>query len=148
MSAIMAALGLYAFELATTPYQSRDRTTSQNWAKADRVGATPSYQWVGQGEDKITLSGTLYPAISGGTPSLDRLRTMAATGKAWILTSSLGENLGRWHIDSVQEAQSEFCGPGIAQKITFSLALTRCADDDPDALGDLATSTPTGEAWL
>lgn len=148
MSAVMACLGLFPFELATTPYESQARDTSQNWVKADRVGAGPSYQYIGPGEDKITLTGTLYPSLTGGVASLDRLRAMAQTGKAWILTDAQGQNRDRWFIANVQETQTEFFGPGVAHKITFSLALTRCADDSPASLGNLSLSDPNGEAWL
>lgn len=46
-----------------------------------RVGARPSYQFVGVGEEVMTLSGVLMPEITGGRISLELLEKMGDTGK-------------------------------------------------------------------
>lgn len=138
----LMALGLFTFGLKTAPFDTLRRTTSQRWASNNRVGRGPGHQWVGPGEDSITLEGVLMPELTGGTVNLDKLREMAATGKAWILVSGTGEQMGKWFIESVEESRSHHAGPGLPRRIGFTLQLKRYWGDAPEQLGALMTSNP------
>lgn len=134
-SSVMMALGLFVFGLNTVPYQQLQRQTSWRHPSSSRVGRRPARQFVGPGDDTITLSGTLYPEITGGKISLSMLRYMAETGKAWPLLEGTGWFYGLFVIEDISETGSLFFGDGSARKIEFSLKLTRVDDDIPDIVG-------------
>lgn len=138
----LAALGLFVFKLKTAPIDTIKRTTAQRWEAKNRVGQGPAWQWVGPGEDTITLDGTLVAGLTGGAGNVDKLREMAAGGKAWILTLGTGDVAGQWFIKSVEETRSNLIGNGQPRKITFSLTLERYWDEDAGKLGKLMDSLP------
>lgn len=137
---MMMVLGLFVFMRSTAPYQTLAQERTWRHAKNDRVGRSPKYQYVGPGEDKITLSGILYPEITGGDISLGLLHTMAFTGSAWPLIEGTGAIYGMYVITSIQETRTEFFKDGKARKIEFTLNLDRVSEDLREALGDLSLS--------
>lgn len=132
----MMALGLYVFGLHTTPYQQFQRTVSWRHPTNSRVGKPPASQFVGKGEEPITLSGVLYPEITGGVISLAALEEMGDQGKAWPLIEGTGRYYGLFIIEEMSETKTEFFNDGAARKIEFSLKLSR-TDDNPSLLGAL-----------
>ena len=132
---MMMALGMFVFAVPTAAYQQLQRQTAWRHASQSRVGQRPAYQYLGPGEDTISLSGTLLPEFTGGRVSLDLLRVMAEQGKAWPLIEGTGRIYGLWAITSVSETDSVFFRDGMPRKIEFELALTRVDDDQLDLLG-------------
>lgn len=135
---MMMALGLFVFSLHTVPYQQLQRQMSWRHPSNSRVGRRPAHQFLGPGEDTITLSGVLYPEVTGGKISLAMLQSMADTGKAWPLIEGTGLIYGLFVIDDISQTHSFFFPDGAPRKIEFSLKLTR-VDDEPDLLGKLTT---------
>lgn len=137
---MMMALGLFVFATATLPYQQLQRTTSWRHPSNSRLGLRPARQFVGPGDDSITLSGTLYPELTGGRVSLAMVRAMAETGRAWPLIEGSGAFYGLWVIESVDETGSVFFADGSARKIDFSFKLARVDDEQVDMLGSVTSS--------
>ncbi len=135
---MLAALGLFVFSLKTAPFQQLSRDTRQRWAANNRIGQRPALQHMGPGEDTITLSGVLAPEITGGPASLDVLRLMADSGKAWTLLDGKGFFYGLWGIDGISETRTLFFANGTARRIEFSLSLKRIGEGELEHLGDLA----------
>ncbi|MFD2179547.1 phage tail protein [Veronia pacifica] len=140
---MMLSLGLFVFEINTAAYQQLQHVFSQSWASNKRVGRRPAYQYLGPGEETITLNGTLYPEYTGGLFDLSMLREMASTGSAFALISGNGDTLGLWFIDQVSETQSVFLRNGSPRKIEFNLQLKRTDDNSVDQLGDLSPYVST-----
>lgn len=117
------------FELRTLPYQQLQ--LSRNWrhVKNDRVGRSAKWQYVGAGENQLTLGGLLYPEITGGNLSLGAVSTMAYTGLAWPLIDGVGSIYGMYVITGLQETHQEFDRYGKAKKIEFTLSLQRVDED-------------------
>lgn len=134
---MMAALGLFVFTLKTAPYQSFQHT--QNWRHAfnERVGARPAWQFVGAGTDSVTLSGELYPELTGGTFSLMALKLMADSGKSWSLIDGTGMIYGMFVIESINQTKTEFMSNGTPKKISFTLNLKRADSSVVEMMGDL-----------
>lgn len=132
---MMMTLGFFVFEIHTAPYQELQRQTEWRHASQNRVGQRPSYQYLGPGEDTISLSGTLYPELTGGRLSLDLLRTMAEQGKAWPLIEGTGRLYGYWAITGITETSSEFFRDGAPKKIEFAINLVRVDEGRLDLLG-------------
>ena len=137
---MMMALGLYVFSLTTTAYQQFQRQTNWRHPSTPRVGALPARQFVGKGEDTITLSGLIVPEISGQKLSLDALHLMADSGKAWPLVEGTGRIYGLWIIESIQETGTLFFRDGAPRRIEFSLTLQRVDDSQIELLGSLLST--------
>lgn len=132
---MMMALGMFVFSLPTLAYQELQRQTDWRHPSSSRVGTNPARQFAGRGEDAITLPGIILPELAGTALSLDALRMMADTGKAWPLVEGTGRILGIWIIDSVSETRTLFFQDGAARRIEFSISLKRIDDGQVDKLG-------------
>lgn len=136
---MMMALGLFVFGLHTVPYQQLQRQMSWRHPSVSRVGRRPARQFTGPGDDVITLSGVLYPELTGGKISLAALQAMANEGKAWPLIEGTGIFYGLFVIEEISQTDSLFFADGAPRKIEFSMKLTR-VDDEPDLLGQITSS--------
>lgn len=133
---VMMALGFFVFGLRTVPYQQLQRQSTWRHPSVSRVGARPARQFTGPGDDLITLSGVLYPELTGGKISLEALKAMAAEGMAWPLIEGTGLFYGLFVIEEVAETHSEFFPDGAPRKIEFTLKLAR-TDDEPSLMGTI-----------
>ena len=134
---MMLALGFFVFMRQTLPFQSMQRDAEYRWPSNSRIGKRDAFQFLGVGEEKITLSGELYPEITGGKLTLTAVRLMAEEGRAWPLLSGNGTIYGMYVINSVSETGAEFFTDGSPRKITFNLALTRVDESLATIYGDL-----------
>lgn len=134
----MAALGLFVFHLRTTPYQRMQINKKYRYGFNHRVGKRPAFQFIGADSDDITLSGSLFPSLTGGKLSLLALESMAETGKAWSLIDGSGTIYGMYVIEEITQAKSEFFDDGAARKIDFTLKLKRTDESLSEMFGDLS----------
>lgn len=134
---MMAALGLFVFMLKTTPYQSLQHQQSWRYGFNNRIGARPAFQFLGPNNDTITLSGSLYPEITGGRLSLLALQLMAESGKAWSFLDGHGTIYGMFIIESIDQTKTEFFVDGAARKIDFTVTLRRVDENLGEMFGDL-----------
>ncbi|WP_459614370.1 phage tail protein [Bordetella sp. 2513F-2] len=125
---MMMALGMFVFSLPTLAYQSLRRRTEWRHPSNTRMGSMPGYQFVGKGQDAITLGGVLIPELAGSAGSLTLLRRMADTGKAYVLVDGSGTVYGAWVISSMEEDQSLFYVNGQPMRVEFTINL-QCVDD-------------------
>ena len=132
---MMLALGMFVFSLSTAAYQELQRQTDWRHASNSRIGAAPARQFVGRGEDAITLPGVILPELAGSVLSLDALRLMANTGKAWPMVEGSGRIYGLWVIESLSETKTFFFRDGTPRRIEFTLSLKRIDDDRIDLIG-------------
>lgn len=138
---MLMSLGMFVFSISSLPFERKQRSTQWRWAANNRLGQLPAHQFTGPGEDRITLSGVLAPELTGGGQSLQDLRDLADTGKAWVLMQGNGEPQGFWFIDSVDETGSYFFADGSPRKIEFSVVLVRNDTGEINTIGDLAMNT-------
>ncbi|MGE9627279.1 phage tail protein, partial [Escherichia coli] len=89
--------------------------------KNERINRSASWQYIGAGDDQITLSGVLYPEITGGEVSLSLLTTQAYTGRPWPLIDGVGQIYGMYVITAVRTTRSELDRHGKAKKIEFTV---------------------------
>lgn len=132
---MMLALGMFVFSLSTAAYQELQRQTDWRHASSSRIGAAPARQFMGRGDDAVTLPGIIFPELVGSTLSLDALRLMANTGKAWPMIEGSGRIYGLWVIESMSETKTLFFRDGTPRRIEFTLNLKRIDDDRNDLLG-------------
>lgn len=124
----LLSLGLFVFAMDTLPFAELQRRTDWRHDKAERHGLRAASQFLGPGQDTITINGTLAPELGGiaGTySSLGRLREMAASGDAWPLVDGTGTQLGIFRIMAVDERQTVHTPDGLARKVEFAIDLER-----------------------
>jgi len=137
---MMMTLGLFVFHLRTLAYQEFQRQTAWRHPTQSRIGVAPTTQFLGKGDDTITLSGTLMPELAGSTLSLSALRLMADQGMAWPLIEGTGMIYGLFVIESLSETRTVFFKDGAARHIDFTLNLRRVDDSAIEMLGNLLST--------
>ncbi|SER25189.1 hypothetical protein SAMN04244573_03202 [Azotobacter beijerinckii] len=137
---MMMALGQFVFSLQTLAYQEFQRQTDWRHGSTSRIGTRPARQYLGPGDDAITLPGVLLPELAGSQVSLDKVREMADTGKAWPVVDGTGRVYGLWVIESLSETHTLFFQDGAARRIEFNIALKRIDDDRVDLLGSFPST--------
>jgi len=120
----MMALGAYRFSLPTAAYDDLARTSSWRWPSIDRAGVRPALQYVGPGEDTISMRGVIYPHFRGGLGQVAMMRAEAALGEPLLLVDGTGRVWGDWCITEVREGLSTFFSDGTPRKIDFDLSLS------------------------
>ncbi|HCJ9732199.1 TPA: phage tail protein [Escherichia coli] len=126
---MMMIYGMFVFELKTLPHQQVQQNKAWRHVKNDRINRSASWQYIGAGEDQMTLSGILYPEITGGEVSLSLLTTQAYTGRPWPLIDGVGKIYGMYVITGLQIIRSELDCYGKAKKIEFTISFQRCDED-------------------
>lgn len=117
--------GMFVFELKTIPFQKMSETINYRYPSNNRFGERPATQFVGVGEEKITLSGVLYPEVTGGRVSLELYKRQADFGIAWPLINGSGILLGFYVNESIQTDREEFFNDGTPRKIEFTFSLKK-----------------------
>lgn len=136
---MLMVLGLFVFERRTLPYQTMQFTKDYRWASNDRIGKPKARQYLGEGETSFTLTGLLYPELTGGRLSLKAVELMANEGRAWPLIDGTGIIHGMFVIEKVAHTHSDFYSDGTARKIEFTLSLKRVDESLMAMFGDLRT---------
>ncbi|WP_259678032.1 phage tail protein, partial [Klebsiella pneumoniae] len=95
---MMLALGMFVFMRQTLPHQTMQRDAEYRWPSNSRVGKRDSFQYLGPGDEKITLAGVLYPELTGGKLTMTAIRLMADEGRAWPLLDGTGTIYGMYVI--------------------------------------------------
>ena len=134
----LMALGMYVFEIPTLAYDQLKRKASWNHPSTSRVGNRDAFQFVGPGDETVSLSGTVYAEIADGRVEIDTLRGMAAQGEAWPLVDGLGNVFGDFVITDIDEQHSYIIDGGYPLKIGFSIDLKRVDNGSTMASGSSA----------
>ena len=125
----LMALGMFLFQIPTLAFDELQRKTDWRFAMSGRVGTRDAAQFLGVGDETVSLSGSVYAEISDGAVSLDTLRDMANTGEALPLVSGAGAVFGNFIIRSIDERHAVMMADGRPLRIDFGIDLWRV--DDP-----------------
>ena len=127
---MILSLGMFAFSIPTLAHDELQRRSDWKHARTGRVGARDASQYVGPGDDKISINGTAFAELSDGRASLDQLRDMANTGDAWPLLDGAGRVYGAFVIESIDERQKFFLPDGTPRRIDFGIDLALVEDPE------------------
>ena len=142
---MMMIYGMFVFQLSTLPHQQIQQSRNWRHVKNERINRSASWQYIGAGDDTITLSGLLYPEITGGEGSLTALTSQAYVGRPWPLIDGVGQIYGMYVITGLNTTRSELDRYGRARKIEFTVTFERVDEDlrerlQSSSLGDLANN--------
>ncbi|WP_439449420.1 phage tail protein [Stenotrophomonas sp. ATs4] len=125
---MMMTWGTFVFSLSTAAYGDLQRQMTWRHASSDRVGARAARQYVGPGDDTISLQGTIAGELATDLQVLDTLRELADQGKPQALVEGTGRVYGAYLLTSLSETRRELFSDGTPRLIDFQMQLER--DDD------------------
>ena len=120
--------------------QSMEHVTAAEWARKEIAGAATYREWVGEGDETITLRGQLFPLFMKqhgraggftGDQSLEWLENARRLGVAQLLMRGDGTKLGWYIIESISRGHTHIAADGIGQMITFDAKLQRVPNPNP-----------------
>jgi len=134
---MMMTLGMMVFMRQTLPYQGMQHNVDYRWPTNSRIGQRATAQFLGPGDEKITLSGLLLPEVTGGKISVASLKALADLGRAWPLIGGDGTIYGMYVIEDINTNSAEFFSDGSARRIEFTVNLLRVDESLTAMFGDL-----------
>jgi hypothetical protein len=121
----LAGIGMFQFEMGTLLFDDLQRSRSWRHARSERFGARPAGQYLGPGDDTVTISGRLVPQIAGRFSSIETLAEMATTGEAYPFVDGTGTIWGNYTIERLEDAHTMMIDQGRGQQIDFRIELSR-----------------------
>lgn len=122
----LLTLGMFVFGMDTLAYSQFQRKMDWRHGKSERHGARPATQFLGAGEDAITIEGVLVPEVQGNYGAIARLIEMASTGDNWPMTlAATGEVLGNFEIKNLDQRWRNIMAGGLPRQVDFAVDLTR-----------------------
>ena len=137
---MMMTLGYFVFSRKTVPFQSTEQTMLWRHPSNARVNARPVSQFLGPGDETLTLSGVLVPEITGNDLTLGLLVKMADKGAPYPLIDGTGKVYGHYVIEKISRSRSAFFDDGAPRKIEFSIELKRIDEQYLPGLLQLTSS--------
>lgn len=135
MATILAALGDARFEVSNVNYHELERVFNYRWQPQERLGRRTAQQFMGPGEETLSLRGTIYPKMpqfAGSLGKLENMRSKAATGAAFNFAAVFGgkgRNFGRFCVRAIRDQQSYFDPDGTPRKVEFDIELVAYGGD-------------------
>lgn len=137
-------------------FEGIDQDTSFMWNSQNRIGRDPAKQFVGGGEDTISITGRLFPHHFGGLSTLEAIKASGREGKPHtflrfhpgtdgaivdqdgrikqdrmsITGVVQGPPGARWVIQRVKRTDSLIGFSGVAHKIDFTIELSLFGEDE------------------
>lgn len=106
------------------------REASADIASKALIQSLPGKEFMGEGDDEITLSGQLLPSKIGGLDELETLHAMRRAGTRFPLQRGDGTRLGWFAITRISEEHGHLMRDGVGFVVRHSVTMTRT---EPDA---------------
>lgn len=119
--------GLFVFGIDTLAYDEVQRRRSWRHEESPRFLAPPASQYVGPGDDDVSLLGSVIPEVAGSFSSLETLAEMADTGDPQPLVDGGGTQWGHYKLVGLDQTGRNIIAGGIARRIDFAIDLRRVA---------------------
>jgi phage protein U len=126
---VMMALGDYRFGIDTATYEDLEQVSSWRWPLVDRIGVAPAAQYVGPGEDTVSMRGSIYPFFRGGLNQIEDMKAVANKGEPLDMVDGTGRVWGRFVITEIRQRHAAFFSNGTPRRIDFDITLLGYGDD-------------------
>lgn len=115
----------------TKPFNAdeMDRSSDASIIAKPLIGAAPSKEGTGEGEDDITISGQLMPYHRGGLDVLELLHEMRRNLVRFPVLRGDGWRPGWYSILKINENHRELSRDGVGYVVNYRLDLTRVEPD-------------------
>lgn len=101
------------------------RSAGADIAKKPTIGGLKPKEFMGEGDETITISGKLLPTKIGGLTELGTIDGLRVAGTALPVVRGDGRSLGWYMIESVRETHKDLGANGIGFVVSYSITLTK-----------------------
>lgn len=127
---MLMVLGQFVFQPDALSFNELQRQRAWNFADNAVASGRSKKQFIGAGEDNVTLSGIVVQEHGVGTrDGIEQLADMADSGQGYVLMDGSGYLYGVYIITGIDETKQLMIFNGIPRKIDFSIKLTRVDDN-------------------
>ena len=119
----MMTLGEFPFRVLDVPLDEIERFASWRWAALEGIGARPAWQYLGPGQESVTLNGVSFPAHAGRTDPAAALRAEAGRGEPLRLMGGEGRVLGMWAVRRIEERRTQLIDSGAPRRVEYRIEL-------------------------
>lgn len=126
---VLMGIGPFRFRVMGHAYETLERSLSARWEAKGRIGRRPAMQFVGPGEDEISITATLYPELTGGLGQVEAMRAAADAGRPMMMVSGAGRVFGRYCLTEIADTASFLTRDGTPRKVEVTLKLKRYGED-------------------
>lgn len=118
------------FETGGASFEELTHRFGGRWAKAPVFGRRAPGQYLGPGEEEISLKGLIYPVDMG----IDTFQTVVAmqksagSGAVDMLISGAGDCFGLFRLDELEYRASNHLPDGTPQKVEYTLKFSAAVD--------------------
>lgn len=116
-----------AVTLDTRPFSADavDRVASADFAEHALIGSLKGREFMGEGDEIVTVSGQILPGKIGGLTELETLHGLRRAGQAVPLMRGDGRMLGWFVITQVRENHEDLERDGVGFKVQHSITLAK-----------------------
>lgn len=127
----IASLGMFIFSPAVGSYEEFEERWKFIWAKPDPIGSAPLKQWMGKGDNVITIRGGIWPEIQpAGTMKMEAMAAVAGLGLPFSFRLGNGMVKGQWCIEELSKKSSDYFSD-IPSSIEFEIKMSIDIGSDP-----------------
>nr|WP_210259488.1 phage tail protein [Devosia sp. 1635] len=127
--------------LDTRPFSVDDvaRSAAADFATKPLMGSLPGREFMGEGDDKITLSGQLLPFKTGGLTELEVAHGFRRSGQRLPVMRGDGKMFGWFAIESIQENHSDLMRDGVGFVVKHTISLVKVGPEgaSPNIIGSI-----------
>ncbi|MBP1852108.1 phage tail protein [Rhizobium halophytocola] len=120
-----------ALTIDTQPFSVTDvqRSARADFAAKALIGAMPSREFMGEGDDTLTLSGQLLPYRLGGLTELEMAHGLRQSGQRLPVLRGDGKRLGWFVIDSISENHRDIMRDGVGFTVAHEISLVKVSPE-------------------
>jgi uncharacterized protein len=134
---MLLQIGALQFALAPLNAHEIDRQAKADYVDKKIISRPPVYEYMGDGEDTITVRGRLFPFKTGGLGAVELAYTIMESGAPQMVVRGDGKVYGWFVIVSINERAEYLAPDGVGQLIGVEVELKRA--DAPTAAGYFAS---------
>lgn len=111
----------------TTPFNVDEvtREGSASLAVKAVMGSLPQREFMGEGDDKLKLTGKLMPLHVGGLTELEMARGFMTKGERLPVLRGDGKMMGWFAIESISEGHKNLYRDGVGMTASYNIAMVR-----------------------
>lgn len=124
------------------PIDAVERESAADFAAHDLLGRLRSREFVGEGDETITLRGRILPFVPelDGREDLEALQGCRLAGEPLAVMRGDGRPLGWFVIEAIRESHSQIQARGVAAVIDVEIRMTKVGQPGPDTSASLLGS--------
>ena len=139
-------LGDFIFSIRGLAHNGVMITSDYKWESVDKVDGLPFFQYLGEKQETIEITGVFYPKFSENYKTISDIKHSNLISKPNNFISDSGEVLGKFIIASIEENQSFFDKDIGAKRIEFSIKLKKISEDQTKDILETTNSNVTNKS--